>query len=366
MGIVAKTCSVCGRDLTADDTTLGRDNCAECHDDLEYFKSQTQLDEKKPKRSRQQKKKKKTRSKGKQPVEVKVAQEQQEEPRQQARRPRNRNAVIDSDDEDDAEGSWLVSEGERGDVRLGKAGGEEDENAEGGGDWIGSEDSEDDDADNSNKDEESNLSSFVVDDDESAAKREQGNGSVDEAAQEDESLLSVDALTQAMASQTLEDKKPVPKAATSEAGSASDEETEGYGSGSDSDVSELDAYSTGDEDDNGWLRSGRETQVLASAKIREVSKLLHAEAKEHKFIVFSQFTSMLDLVEPFLDKDGFEYVRYDGSMRNDAREESLRRLREDQDTRILLCSLKCGSLGLNLTAATRVIIVEPFWNPVRF
>ena len=50
-------------------------------------------------------------------------------------------------------------------------------------------------------------------------------------------------------------------------------------------------------------------------------------------------------------------------MRNDQREASLERLRNDPRTRILLCSLKCGSLGLNLTAASRVVILEPFWNP---
>jgi SNF2 family DNA or RNA helicase len=67
-----------------------------------------------------------------------------------------------------------------------------------------------------------------------------------------------------------------------------------------------------------------------------------------------------------LRKESFEFVRYDGGMKNDDREASLNSLRNDKKTRILLCSLKCGSLGLNLTAATRVIIVEPFWNPVGF
>ncbi|KID78137.1 uncharacterized protein G6M90_00g039380 [Metarhizium brunneum] len=347
MGIVTKTCSICGRELTLDDTTLGRENCAECHDDLEYFKNNEELHTKKPKRSTRKRSKK---SKGKKAAKAKG--DEEERPRLRTRRPRNRNAIIDSDDEEEGDGSWLVPDGERGNVHLGKAGGEEDENAEGGGDWIGTEDSEDD-ADDK---DQSNLSSFVVEDE--TAKKEDGYQSVDEAAQDD-SLLSVDALTQAMASQTLEDKKPKPEASTSNAGSNSEEDDD-----SESDVSESEPYSSEDDEDNGgWLRSGKQTQVLASAKIREVTKILHAEAKEHKFIVFSQFTSMLDLVEPFLDKDGFEYARYDGSMKNDDREESLRRLREDQSTRVLLCSLKCGSLGLNLTAATRVIIVEPFWNP---
>ncbi|KHJ31651.1 putative dna repair protein [Erysiphe necator] len=101
----------------------------------------------------------------------------------------------------------------------------------------------------------------------------------------------------------------------------------------------------------------------SSAKIMELMKILKNEVHEHKFIVFSQFTSMLDLIEPFLLKNDFKFTRYDGKMRNDLREASLNSLRNDNSCRVLLCSLKCGSLGLNLTAATRVVILEPFWNP---
>lgn len=106
-------------------------------------------------------------------------------------------------------------------------------------------------------------------------------------------------------------------------------------------------------------------KLTISTKIQHVLKLLHKESSQHKFIVFSQFTSMLNLIEPFLRRDGLEYTRYDGSMKNDLREASLERLRNEPEVRILLCSLKCGSLGLNLTAASRVVILEPFWNPVR-
>lgn len=104
---------------------------------------------------------------------------------------------------------------------------------------------------------------------------------------------------------------------------------------------------------------------VASTKIRRLLQILEAESEKHKFIVFSEFTSMLDLVEPFLRDRGFRFTRYDGSMKNDEREASLGRLRNDSKVRILLCSLRCGSLGLNLTAASRVVIMEPFWNPVR-
>lgn len=103
---------------------------------------------------------------------------------------------------------------------------------------------------------------------------------------------------------------------------------------------------------------------VPSSKIRRLIKILDEESEKHKFIVFSEFTSMLDLIEPFLLQHGFRFTRYDGSMKNDDREASLSRLRNDPKTRILLCSLRCGSLGLNLTAASRVVIMEPFWNPV--
>ena len=137
-----------------------------------------------------------------------------------------------------------------------------------------------------------------------------------------------------------------------------------------SDLDEIDDLQTTDDDDD---RDAGVTlhqvtyngQMLSpSTKIRRLLDILKKETPEHKVIVFSQFTSMLNIVEPFLRQQGHKFVRYDGSMRNDAREESLNRLRSDKKTRILLCSLKCGSLGLNLTAASRVVIMEPFWNPV--
>lgn len=136
-----------------------------------------------------------------------------------------------------------------------------------------------------------------------------------------------------------------------------DEEQEEDGS-----QSSFEVLATEDEEDG---EESTRLPFIKSAKIRHLIAILHSECKKHKVIVFSQFTSMLDLIEPFLRKESFIFTRYDGSMRNDLREASLERLRTDTKTRILLCSLKCGSLGLNLTAASRVVILEPFWNPVR-
>lgn len=107
----------------------------------------------------------------------------------------------------------------------------------------------------------------------------------------------------------------------------------------------------------------RKVSPMVSTKIRHLLKILRHDSHTHKYIIFSFFTSMLDLIEPFLDRHNLRYVRYDGSMRNDLREASLESLRGNDHVRIMLCSLKAGSLGLNLTCASRVVILEPFWNP---
>ncbi|KAM3543606.1 hypothetical protein ARSEF1564_003459 [Beauveria bassiana] len=337
MGIESKKCSVCSLDLPKDDAAKGLSTCSDCTEDMAQFKDFEKS--KKNKKAKKPKVKSKTKS-------HKQRQPERKQPTtasQTTRRPRNRNTVIDSDDEDDDEGSWLVPGGERGSLNLGKAGGEEDENAAGPTEWLRSDSEESEDED------ESNLSSFVVDDE---------NGPKPTTQDSDDSLLSIDALTRQLASQTLDDKHTrVSQASATESEDDGSFDDESSSSASGIDESEL--YS----DDDDVRPAPGSSQIVASAKIRELSRILHAEAHEHKFIVFSQFTSMLDLIEPFIRKDGFKFTRYDGSMRNDEREESLRRLREDKNCRVLLCSLKCGSLGLNLTAATRVVIVEPFWNP---
>ena len=142
-----------------------------------------------------------------------------------------------------------------------------------------------------------------------------------------------------------------------------DEEDTSNAKDTDEDSSEEDT-----EDDEIYGTSDSESELaqndlVASTKIRHLIKILSADAAEHKYIVFSFFTSMLDLIEPFLSAQHIRYVRYDGAMRNDAREASLNSLKTDPKVRVLLCSLRAGSLGLNLTAASRVVILEPFWNP---
>lgn len=319
MGLEVKKCGMCLQELPRERTEKGKTHCEDCAAGLAALYSES------PKMEKSQKSKSR-KSKAKKAIKAE----------QSKRAARKRNVVVDSDDEE-GDGSWLVGEDQRGALRLGKAGGTDDENAEGEGEDIGSDDS----AHPSEDEGGSQLKSFIVEDEDASQQLP-----VDS---DDESFLSIDKMMSQPIKSAKRPQKPVRRVVDSE-----DEST--------AESSEEDSEDESDFSEEYPVRSRQ--RLMSSAKIREVIRILDEEAEQHKFIVFSQFTSMLDLVQPYLDREGFEYVRYDGQMKNDAREESLYRLRNDKRVRVLLCSLKCGSLGLNLTAATRVIIIEPFWNPV--
>ncbi|KAG0645775.1 putative ATP-dependent helicase [Hyphodiscus hymeniophilus] len=276
LGVGSKKCEVCQLELGKEAISDGAIRCLDCEADLEAVSKKHKPNTDKRNKHRHEKK---------------------SAANAVSRKPRNRAIIEDSDDEETA-GQWVVPEKDQGALKLGKAGGSDDENAEGGGEWLVG--SDDDTLPDLQKLSQSQI-----------AKRQVLDSSDDQGSDED-----------------------------SESGSDVEEEIQ----------------SSDDE----------ETQlatIVTSTKITHLLHILSKEAAQHKFIVFSQFTSMLDLIEPFLRQKGYKFTRYDGSMKNDLREASLSRLRNDKSCRVLLCSLKCGSLGLNLTAATRVVILEPFWNP---
>eukprot|EP01083_Nonionella_stella_P037186 101390_1 len=82
-----------------------------------------------------------------------------------------------------------------------------------------------------------------------------------------------------------------------------------------------------------------------------------------KILIYSQWTSMLDLIGLVLGKHEIEFYRYDGKMKYDERKEILNKFKEFDDRKVLLISLKCGALGLNLMCANHVIFVDLWWNP---
>jgi len=93
---------------------------------------------------------------------------------------------------------------------------------------------------------------------------------------------------------------------------------------------------------------------------------LQAEIREvldagHKALVFSQFTSLLKIVRNRLDSERVAYEYLDGSTRD--RQARVERFQNDPDCGVFLVSLKAGGLGLNLTAAEYVFLLDPWWNP---
>ncbi|MBI2193496.1 MAG: SWIM zinc finger family protein [Planctomycetes bacterium] len=81
----------------------------------------------------------------------------------------------------------------------------------------------------------------------------------------------------------------------------------------------------------------------------------------HKALVFSQFTSMLAILRGRLDSAGIPYEYLDGRTRD--RAERVGRFQTDPACKLFLVSLKAGGLGLNLTAAEYVFLLDPWWNP---
>jgi len=105
----------------------------------------------------------------------------------------------------------------------------------------------------------------------------------------------------------------------------------------------------------------------SSAKIRKIVELLtdiaERSGSQEKTIIFSQFTGMLDLVEPFLRHQRIKFSRIDGSLRPTERETAINKIKNDPATTVILISFKAGGVGLNLTCCNHVILVDLWWNP---
>jgi SNF2 family DNA or RNA helicase len=100
----------------------------------------------------------------------------------------------------------------------------------------------------------------------------------------------------------------------------------------------------------------------SSAKLETLmSSLEEVHEEGHKALVFSQFTSLLAIVRQRLDADKIPYEYLDGKTRD--RQQRVERFQTDPDCKLFLVSLKAGGLGLNLTAAEYVFLLDPWWNP---
>ncbi|MFW5761447.1 MAG: SNF2-related protein [Cyclobacteriaceae bacterium] len=99
-----------------------------------------------------------------------------------------------------------------------------------------------------------------------------------------------------------------------------------------------------------------------SGKMEDViSMLTNAISEKHKILVFSQFVKHLALVREYLDANRLNYVYLDGSTKD--RQGAIERFQNDPSVSTFLISLKAGGLGLNLTKADYVFLLDPWWNP---
>ena len=99
-----------------------------------------------------------------------------------------------------------------------------------------------------------------------------------------------------------------------------------------------------------------------SGKLEDITHMLeNAMAEGHKVLVFSQFVKHLDLVREYLKNNKIDFAYLDGSSTD--RKEQVERFNREAELKLFLISIKAGGLGLNLTEADYVFILDPWWNP---
>ncbi|MBL7834497.1 MAG: ATP-dependent helicase [Cyclobacteriaceae bacterium] len=99
-----------------------------------------------------------------------------------------------------------------------------------------------------------------------------------------------------------------------------------------------------------------------SGKLEDITHMLeNAMAEDHKVLVFSQFVKHLNLIQQYLKANKITYAYLDGGSTD--RKEQVEKFNKDPKTKAFLISIKAGGLGLNLTEADYVFILDPWWNP---
>ena len=100
-----------------------------------------------------------------------------------------------------------------------------------------------------------------------------------------------------------------------------------------------------------------------SIKLDELTREISENIGEHKALVFSQFLGMLGLIREKLIQENIPFEYFDGGTSATDREKAIQNFQNNESCRVFLISLKAGGVGLNLTAADYVYIVDPWWNP---
>ncbi|MEX2513542.1 MAG: SNF2-related protein [Cyclobacteriaceae bacterium] len=102
--------------------------------------------------------------------------------------------------------------------------------------------------------------------------------------------------------------------------------------------------------------------ISDSGKLEDVMHMVKSTVSEgHKILIFSQFVRHLSIVREFLDKESIQFAYLDGATKD--RQGQVTAFQENPDIKIFLISLKAGGVGLNLTKAEYVFLLDPWWNP---
>ncbi|WP_368677478.1 DEAD/DEAH box helicase [[Flexibacter] sp. ATCC 35208] len=106
-----------------------------------------------------------------------------------------------------------------------------------------------------------------------------------------------------------------------------------------------------------------ESHITHSVKLDELMREISENTGAHKVLVFSQFTGMLQLIAKAMEQEGLKFLYLDGSTKAENRQQLVNQFQQQEEMRVFLISLKAGGVGLTLTAADYVYLVDPWWNP---
>jgi SNF2 family DNA or RNA helicase len=115
--------------------------------------------------------------------------------------------------------------------------------------------------------------------------------------------------------------------------------------------------------DPDWIDMGE--VVLPSAKLAATKATILNWRQTHpneKIIIYTQFLGLCRILERVCTAEGWGHVLFNGKMTLEARQKSLQKFHEDREIFILICSLKAGGVGLNLSMASKVIILDLWFN----
>lgn len=104
--------------------------------------------------------------------------------------------------------------------------------------------------------------------------------------------------------------------------------------------------------------------VEQSTKLKVLFGFLHKWKNKERVLLFSQTTTMLDVIEEKCREEAYAYARLDGRVKDSDRPAIIESFTERKDIFVFLMTTKVGGLGLNLAAATKVVVFDPDWNPM--